>query len=136
MSAPSTARRKTAAWRALHRSALAGYALGALASVACGQALRDPTRPPQAMHASQSSGDPAPVLSAVLDFGGSRRAIFNGHLVHDGSTVGAYTIDEVLADGVRYRRAGEVHELHLPRPTSSVIKPATETTGAPNGVEP
>jgi hypothetical protein len=139
MSAAPTTRARSTAGKRLRRlliQALAGGTLGALAAGAAGQALRDPTRPPQARQASQASSDPTPVLSAVLDFGGTRRAIFNGQLVHGGSAVGGYIIDEVLADGVRYRRGGEVHELHLLHQTSSVKKPATETTGAPNGVEP
>jgi hypothetical protein len=124
--------------RSLGRPALAACALGALcalASAAHAQALRDPMRPPLAAQASQVAADPAPVLSAVLDFGGNRSAIFNGRLVHAGSTVGAYTIDRILADGVRYRRDGEVRELHL-RQATSVKQPAAEPKRAPNGVEP
>jgi len=130
MSLSRTARR----WRprrTLIACSLAVYALSALATAVCGQALRDPTRPPQAASVSRSFAEPAPVLSAVLDFGGTRSAIFNGRLVHGGSTVGAYIIDEVLADGVRYRRAGTVHELHLPHPATSVKQPAAEPAGAP-----
>ena len=46
-----------------------------------------------------------PVLSAVLNFNGVRTAIFNGQLVRSGSSLGAYTIEAVLEDGVRYRHA-------------------------------
>lgn len=93
--------------------------------------VRDPTRPPQAVapHAAAAG----PVLSAVFAAGDSRRAIFNGQLVRAGDRVGGYEIDAVLADGVRYRHAGSIHELHLPRPADAVKKPAAATPRAATG---
>jgi len=116
-------------------------------AIACGAALAlagigvaradgagDPMRPP----VTESRGEAreaAPVLSAVLTFNGVRSAIFNGHLVHDGATVGNYTVEAVLADGVRVRRGGVVQELHLPRPESSVKKPAAESERVASGAK-
>jgi hypothetical protein len=99
---------------------------------------RDPMRPPA--RESRAAGVPAreaaPVLSAVMTFNGRRTAIFNGRLVHDGSVVGAYTIDSVLADGVRYRSAHLTGEMHLPHPESPIKKPAAESARAPSGESP
>ena len=67
----------------------------------------------------------APVLTAVFSAGERHSAIINGRLVKAGDSVGAYRIEDVLADGVRYRHAGTVRDLHLPHPADSVKKPAT-----------
>jgi hypothetical protein len=96
--------------------------------------LRDPTRPPLAERHATAPFESAPTLSAVLNFNGERSAIFNGHLVHSGSAVGAYTILAVLEDGVRYRHAGQSQELHMPHPTSSIKKPAVDVLRASSGV--
>jgi hypothetical protein len=96
--------------------------------------LRDPTRPPFPQSHSAARREPDPVLSAVLTFDGERTAIFNGQLVRGGSVVGAYTIDSVLADGVRYRHANQWHELHLTHAVTTFKKPAAETQRSPSGV--
>jgi len=100
--------------------------LAAALALASAQAdpLRDPTRPPQAALARAAAAEPPPLVSAVFDAGDRRRAIFNGQLVRAGDAVGAYRIEDVLADGVRYRHAGTVHELHLPH-VDPVKKPTT-----------
>jgi hypothetical protein len=105
------------------------------ASGASAGELRDPTRPPRAPASAASAREAAPVLSAVLTFSGKRTAIFNGQLVRNGSVVGPYTIDSILADGIRYRHAGEVHELHLAHSESTVKKAAAVAPRAPIGVE-
>jgi len=93
--------------------------------------LRDPTRPPQPkVPAPQAARATGPVLSAVLSFEGRRTAIFDGRLVRAGSVVGPYTIEAVLADGVRYRRASEMYELHLPRAARVFKKAAGEPPAA------
>jgi hypothetical protein len=95
---------------------------------------RDPTRPPaRESHPSGPAREAAPVLSAVMTFNGRRSAIFNGRLVHDGSVVGAYTIDSVLEDGVRYRSAQRSGEVHLARPESPIKKPAAGPARVPSG---
>jgi hypothetical protein len=96
--------------------------------------LRDPTRPPLRENRTAAHSEPAPVLSAVLNFNGERTAIFNGRLVRPGSVVGAYTIDSVLEDGVRYRRANQPHELHLAHNASTFKKPAADPEPHPSGV--
>ena len=109
-------------------------ALG-LALTASADGLRDPTRPPLPENHSAAAHEPAPVLSAVLTFNGKRTAIFNGRLVRSGSVVGAYTIDAVLEDGVRYRHARVTQELHLAHQASPVKKPAAETARASSGAQ-
>jgi hypothetical protein len=91
--------------------------------------LRDPTRPPTASGRVATTRVAPPVLSAVLSIDGARSAIFNGRLVHMGAVVDGYTIEEVLADGVRIRHAGVAQELHLPQPMVTIKKPAA-------GIEP
>ena len=71
-----------------------------------------------------------------MTFNGRRTAIFNGRLVHDGSVVGAYTIDSVLEDGVRFTSAHQSGELHLPHPESPIKKPAAGPARAPSGESP
>jgi hypothetical protein len=105
-----------------------------LAWTANAEDLHDPTRPPLAERHAAVPSESAPTLSAVLNFNGERRAIFNGHLVRSGSAVGGYTILAVLEDGVRYRHAGQSLELHMPHPTSSIKKPAVEVLRASSGV--
>jgi hypothetical protein len=96
--------------------------------------LRDPTRPPLPQSHATALRESVPVLSAVLTFAGERTAIFNGQLVRGGSVVGAYTIDSVLEDGVRYRHANQWHELHLAHAATTFKKPAADTQRAPSGV--
>jgi hypothetical protein len=109
--------------------------LGAAQCAAAGE-IRDPTRPPvRDAQAAEAAREPVPVLSAVMSFNGKRIAIFNGCVVSAGSVVGAYTIDSVLEDGVRYRYANATHELHLPHPATTFKKPATGPARAPSGVQ-
>jgi len=96
----------------------------AAAATAPADALRDPTRPPHAVAARAAAPEPPPVLSAVFSAGERRSAIFNGRLVRAGDSVGTYQIEDVTADGVRYRHAGAVRDLRLPQPPDTVKKPA------------
>jgi hypothetical protein len=98
------------------------------------EGLRDPTRPPLPEHHAAVPHEPAPTLSAVLNFNGERSAIFNGHLVRKGSAVGGYTIDAVLEDGVRYRHAGLRQELHMSHSASLIKRPAVDALRASSGV--
>lgn len=97
-----------------------------LTALASAQAdpLRDPTRPPQAGGTHAKALEAVPVLTAVFSEGERHSAIVNGRLVKAGDSVGAYLIEDVLADGVRYRHAGTVRDLHLPHAADSVKKPA------------
>ena len=106
-----------------------------LTGTANAEGLHDPTRPPlPERHAAAAPHEPAPTLSAVLNFNGERSAIFNGHLVRKGSAVGGYTIDAVLQDGVRYRHAGLRQELHMSHSASSIKRPAVDALRASSGV--
>jgi hypothetical protein len=102
-----------------------------LAPHAPADALRDPTRPP-VVAASHESGirEPAPVLSAIMRRSGKRIAIFNGQLVHDGDSVGAYTIDAILEDRVNYRHGGLTQEVYLPL-AASFKTPSTSPARPP-----
>jgi hypothetical protein len=112
-------------------AAVLGVAHGAFA-----EEIRDPTRPPMRdARAADAVRESAPVLSAVMSFNGRRIAIFNGHVVSGGSVVGAYTIDSVLEDGVRYRYENATHELHLAHPATTFKKPATGPARSPSGVQ-
>lgn len=104
-----------------------------LAPLAIGDAVRDPTRPPLNATMSLVTREAAPVLSAVLGTGNERIAIFNGQLVRGGGSVGAYVIETVFEDGVRYRRAGVTHELYLRHPPA-FKKPSTLPARSPAGV--
>ena len=120
------------------RTAVRLCCIGALvlAPPAPAEHLRDPTRPPQTMAAAGVRRESAPVLSAVLSSGARRGAIFNGEFVRNGSTVGPYLIEEVLADGVRYRYAGHSQELHLPPALNMIKKPTVYPARAASGVNP
>jgi hypothetical protein len=107
-----------------------------VAQCCAAQEIRDPTRPPMRdAQATDAAREPAPVLSAVMSFDGRRIAIFNGRVVSGGSVVGAYTIDSVLEDGVRYRYANVTHELHLAHPATTFKQPAAGPARAPSGVQ-
>jgi hypothetical protein len=111
---------------------LATCALLGLASAAA-DGMRDPMRPPLPENRAAAAREAAPVLSAIMGRSGARSAIFNGQLVRSGSSVGSYTIEAVLDDGVRFRHAGESHELRLIPTVSSFKKPAATTVAAPSG---
>jgi hypothetical protein len=108
----------------LRRPLLAAAVLATATATATADPLRDPTRPPQLAGAHAAPQEQAPVLSAVFTAGARRSAIVNGRLVRAGDTVGAFTIEDILVDGVRYRRAGSVRDLHLPHAADTVKKPA------------
>ena len=106
------------------KHALLYCALG-FGHVAMADVLRDPTRPPLAPPRVSIDREPQPLLSAIMGTNGSRIAIFNGQLVRSGGSVGAYTIEAVFQDGVRYRHAGSTRELRLPRATTPFKTPST-----------
>jgi hypothetical protein len=118
------------------KAAMLACCIGALALPALAGGLRDPTRPPLRASAG-ARAEPTPVLSAVYSgINGRRSAIVNGELVHDGSAVGPFQIEEVLADGVRYRYAGHPQELHLPRTLDMIKKPTVYPARETSGVKP
>jgi hypothetical protein len=115
------------------RPLLPMLALVALAHAAAADPLRDPTRPPQAAATRAAAVEQAPVLTAVFASGERRSAIVNGRLVRAGDRVGVFTIEDVLAEGVRYRHADRVHSLYLPHPADTVKKPAAGPARAATG---
>lgn len=106
-----------------------------LGSPALPDALRDPTRPPliAASHAAIRQ-EPPPTLSAIMGRSGARVAIFNGRLVHNGDSLGAYTIEAIFEDRVRYRHGGLNQEACLPLATT-VKKPSTSPARSPAGAQ-
>jgi hypothetical protein len=74
------------------------------------------------------------VLSAIMGSASDRVAIFNGRVVRSGGSVGTYVIQTVFEDGVRYRHAGLIHELHLPRAVP-FKKLSTAAARSPAGVQ-
>ena len=113
---------------------LAALALS-LAATASADALRDPMRPPMPAGKAPAAHAPAPVLSAVLSVDGARTAIVNGRLVRAGSVVDGYSVEEVLTDGVRMRRAGVLQELRLPQPSTVIKRPAADGARATGGAK-
>jgi len=100
--------------------------------------LRDPMQPPRpviAVGRGAVATEAVPTVTAVFSSPTSRNAIFNDHLVKAGDTTGAYVIEAVLDDGVRYRHGGTVHEAHLPRVNASFKKAAHPSPRAASGAE-
>ncbi len=80
-----------------------------VAAAAASADLKDPTRPPALPPPLSAHGPehaPPPKVSAIFFSGVRRIAIFNEQPVHAGDVVGAYQIDEVTVDGVRYTSGG------------------------------
>jgi hypothetical protein len=118
------------------KAALVACCICALAPPTLAGGMRDPTRPPQRAP-DGARVEPTPVLSAVYSgANGHRSAIVNGEVVHDGSAVGPFQIEAVLADGVRYRYAGHSQELHLPRTLDMIKKPTAYPARATSGANP
>jgi hypothetical protein len=100
--------------RRLRMARSLGAALLLLASAAGAQVVRDPMRPPDAAPTAVRRSGPATLKLEGVIAGAMRVAIVNGRLVHAGDQVAGVTIVEVLANGVRYSRAGRIQTLVLP----------------------
>jgi hypothetical protein len=92
--------------------------------------VRDPMRPPVNAIAHAGISRDEPVVTAVFIAAERRAAIVDGHLVHRGDTVRGFAIEAVLDDGIRYRRAGSVRELHLRHSELQMKKPAARAPAA------
>jgi len=112
---------------------LLGIVGAALCSAGLAGEVRDPMRPPQRNAAHQAVVDSTPVLSALFISPTRRAAIVNGRLVHEGDSLGEYTIVALLDDGIRYQRRGELHEQHLLANELHVKKPAASVARLANG---
>jgi hypothetical protein len=95
--------------------------------------IRDPMRPPQRNVAQRAAAAAVPVLSALFIGPGRRAAIVNGRLVHEGDTLGAYTIVALLDNGIRYQSRGVLHEQHLLASELHFKKPAASVARLANG---
>ncbi len=95
--------------------------------------LRDPMRPPQRNATPSASAPTTPVVSALFIGPTRRAAIVNGRLVHEGDTLGAFTIVALLDDGIRYQSHGVVHEQRLLANELQVKKPAANVARLANG---
>ena len=84
-----------------------------LACTAQAQTARDPMRPPGTTAAARPRGPATLKLEGIIS-GSVRVAIVNGVLVREGDEVAGARILEVLHDGVRYSRGGQVQSLSLP----------------------
>jgi MSHA biogenesis protein MshK len=115
----------------------AGWALaGALifaSSIALSGELADPTRP-ASYRVSADSANSAPGrmrVEAILNRGGQRLAIIDGKVVRAGDRIADARIDEVLADGVRYTRAGASQLARLASSKLSIRRaPASQEPGS------
>ncbi len=106
--------------KALHHPYLAALLL-TMSAKAAGERLVDPTRPPQAPHASASTSQENVRLEAVLRSADRDLAIVNGKIVRAGDRVAGVQIEAILADGIRYVRDGQVHVARL-QPASIPVR--------------
>jgi hypothetical protein len=96
------------------RFRIVGYCLAALlAGSSQAQTARDPMRPPGVAAAARPRGPATIQLEGIIS-GSVRVAIVNGVLVREGDEIAGAKILEVLHDGVRYSRGGQIHSLLLP----------------------
>lgn len=108
--------------KAFIKAVIIGFAIAALSAHA--ETLIDPTRP-AAYAPTRSAAAPqrvveAPRVTAIFQTNGRRVAVFDGRVVKAGDRVGDVTIEEVLVDGVRLSRAGQIQTLRLPQQAASV----------------
>ena len=98
----------------------------AATSLAHADSLIDPTRPPITVHKSGPAREVDPVVrvTAIFQSGERRVAVLDGQVVKVGDRVGAVTIQEINADGVRYLRAGRVEFARLPKQAAKVRRDA------------
>ena len=98
--------------KAMHHPYLAALLLSMSAKAAADR-LVDPTRPPQAPEASNSTSPETVRVEAVLRSAERDLAIVNGKIVRAGDHVCGARVEEILADGIRYTRDGQVHIARL-----------------------
>ena len=104
------------------RLRMANYCLAALLFTAGvhAQTFRDPMRPAGAAAATRPRAPSSLKLEGVIS-GSVRVAIINGRLVRAGDEIAGAKILEVLNDGVRYSRGGQVQSLLLPGVTALAV---------------
>lgn len=107
----------------LIRAMIIGSAIAAFSAHA--ETLIDPTRPAAYAPTRSAAAAPqrvveAPRVTAIFQTNGRRVAVFDGRVVKSGDRVGDVTIQEVLVDGVRLSRGGQIQTLRLPQQAASV----------------
>ncbi len=98
--------------KAMHHPYLAALLL-TMSAKAAADRLVDPTRPPQASDANSRPAPDGVRVEAVLRSADRDLAIVNGKIVRAGDRVSGVQIQEILVDGVRYVRDGQVHVARL-----------------------
>lgn len=96
------------------------------------QTFRDPMRPAGVAVAARPRLPSTLKLEGVIN-GSVRVAIVNGRLVRAGDEIAGAKILEVLIDGVRYSRGGQVHSLLLPGVTALAV---TRVARSPEATKP
>jgi MSHA biogenesis protein MshK len=96
--------------------------------------LVDPTRPANAPTKSTAvrGAEPVSLLTAVFKSGDRRVAVLDGRVVKNGDRIGDIVIQEILADSVRYTRAGRVEIARLPTQAAVVRNDADRNDTARN----
>jgi hypothetical protein len=94
--------------KAMHHPYLAALLLS-MSAKAAAERLADPTRPPQAPAANDSTSAETVHVEAVLRSADRDLAIVNGKIVRAGDHVCGVQVEAILADGIRYVRDGQVH---------------------------
>jgi len=104
-------------------AALHALAFLLVAPLAHADVLIDPTRPANAPTKSSSavrSIEAVARVTAIFKSGDRRVAVLDGRVVKAGDRIGDVVIQEVLADGVRYTRAGRVEIVRIPKQAAVV----------------
>ena len=107
--------------KAIHHPYLAALLLTTLSAKAAADRLADPTRPPQTSEASSRPAQESVRVEAVLRSKERELAIVNGKIVRAGDRVGGVLIEEILVDGIRYVRDGQLHVARL-QPASMPVR--------------
>jgi len=108
----------------LHHACLMALLL-ALGAPAGADALADPTRPPRAPRGQPVEPRGQVRVEAILRSADRQLAIVNGKVVRAGDRVSGVLIDEILKDGVRYVRDGQIHTALL-RPAAIPVRQVAE----------
>jgi hypothetical protein len=95
-------------------------------SSAHAEGLVDPTRPPatrqKAIVNAPAAERVAPRVTAIFRSGERCVAVFDGKVVKAGDRIGDLVIEAIVADGVRFRRAGQVLFERLPTQAAAVVR--------------
>jgi len=99
---------------------LAAALLSMIASAVAADRLVDPTRPANARAAVATVAATNIKVEAIMLSNGRPLAIVNGKVVRAGDSVGAVQIEEILSDGVRFKREGRSQVAYVNKQAISV----------------